>query len=67
MRILVAGAAGFIGSHLCDRLLGEGCEVLGVDNCLTGSPDNLAHLDAEDPIAHPRRRGSSASDRKSVV
>ncbi len=51
MRILVAGAAGFIGSHLCDRLLGEGCEVLGVDNCLTGSPDNLANLDA-----HPRFR-----------
>lgn len=44
MRILVAGAAGFIGSHLCERLLEEGHEVLGVDNYLTGSPANVAHL-----------------------
>jgi dTDP-glucose 4,6-dehydratase len=44
LRILIAGAGGFIGSHLCDRLLEEGHEVLGVDNFLTGSPHNLAHL-----------------------
>lgn len=44
LRILVAGAGGFIGSHLCDRLLAEGHEVLGADNFLTGSPRNLAHL-----------------------
>ena len=45
MRILIAGAAGFIGSHLCDRLLDEGHEIVGLDNLLTGSPSNLAHLE----------------------
>ncbi len=44
MRILVAGAAGFIGSHLCDRLIAEGNRVVGVDNFMTGSRDNVAHL-----------------------
>lgn len=44
LRILIAGAGGFIGSHLCDRLLAEGHEILGVDNFLTGSPRNVAHL-----------------------
>lgn len=43
---LVTGAAGFIGSHLCDRLLAAGHEVLGVDDFSTGSRDNLRHLDA---------------------
>jgi dTDP-glucose 4,6-dehydratase len=44
MRILITGAAGFLGSHLCDRLLQEGHSVIGMDNFITGSPDNLAHL-----------------------
>lgn len=44
MRILITGAAGFLGSHLCDRLLGEGHEIIGMDNFITGSPDNIAHL-----------------------
>jgi dTDP-glucose 4,6-dehydratase len=44
LRYLVAGAAGFIGSHLCDRLLADGHEVVGVDNFITGNPRNLAHL-----------------------
>lgn len=44
MRILITGAAGFLGSHLCERLLKEGHAVVGMDNFITGSPDNLAHL-----------------------
>jgi dTDP-glucose 4,6-dehydratase len=42
MRVLVTGAAGFIGSHLCESLLARHCEVVGVDNFITGSADNLA-------------------------
>ncbi len=44
MRVLITGAAGFIGSHLCERFLKEGHEVIGLDNFLTGTPDNIAHL-----------------------
>jgi dTDP-glucose 4,6-dehydratase len=43
LRIIVSGAAGFVGSHMCDRLLAEGHTVVGVDNLLTGSEQNLAH------------------------
>jgi len=43
MRILVTGGAGFLGSHLCDRLLADGHEVLAVDNLYTGSKVNIAH------------------------
>jgi dTDP-glucose 4,6-dehydratase len=44
MRILVAGGAGFLGSHLCDRLLAEGHQVLALDNLITGSLENIGHL-----------------------
>jgi len=43
-RALVTGGAGFLGSHLCDRLLAEGYSVIAMDNLLTGSTDNIAHL-----------------------
>jgi dTDP-glucose 4,6-dehydratase len=45
MRILVTGGAGFLGSHLCDRLLAEGHEVVAMDNLVTGNLRNLAHLE----------------------
>lgn len=44
MRILITGAAGFLGSHLCERLLHDGHEVVGMDNFITGNARNLAHL-----------------------
>jgi dTDP-glucose 4,6-dehydratase len=44
VRVLITGAAGFLGSHLCDRFLADGHEVVGLDNFITGHPDNLAHL-----------------------
>ncbi|HEX2978665.1 MAG TPA: UDP-glucuronic acid decarboxylase family protein [Anaerolineaceae bacterium] len=47
MRVLITGAAGFLGSHLCDRLIGEGHQVIGMDNFITGNPDNLAHLSGD--------------------
>jgi len=44
MRILITGAAGFLGSHLTDRLLADGHQVIGLDNFITGNPENLEHL-----------------------
>ena len=43
-KVLVTGGAGFLGSHLCDRLLADGCDVLCVDNYFTGSKQNISHL-----------------------
>ena len=51
MRVLITGAAGFLGSHLCDRFIAEGYEVIGMDSLITGTPRNLAHL-----LGHPRFR-----------
>lgn len=51
MRTLITGGAGFIGSHLCERFLAEGHEVLCVDNFITGRPDNIRHL-----LDHPKFR-----------
>ena len=47
-RVVVTGGAGFLGSHLCERLLADGCEVVALDNFLTGTPANVEHL-LEDP------------------
>ena len=49
MRVLITGAAGFLGSHLADRFLADGHSVVGLDNFVTGHPDNIAHL-----IGHER-------------
>jgi UDP-glucuronate decarboxylase len=45
--VLVAGGAGFLGSHLCERLLGRGCRLLCIDNLVTGKLDNIAHLESD--------------------
>jgi len=45
MRIVITGGAGFLGSHLCDRCLQEGHDVVVVDNFITGDPNNISHLD----------------------
>jgi dTDP-glucose 4,6-dehydratase len=54
-RVVVTGGAGFLGSHLCDHLVGRGIEVVALDNLLTGSLDNLAHL-AGNPAFSFRRQ-----------
>jgi dTDP-glucose 4,6-dehydratase len=61
MRALVAGGAGFVGSHLVDLLVGDGHDVVVVDNLLTGSPANLAHLPA-DRVTLVRADAESAAD-----
>ncbi|MEM7223395.1 MAG: GDP-mannose 4,6-dehydratase, partial [Pseudomonadota bacterium] len=48
-RVLVTGGSGFLGSHLCQRLLAEGCEVISVDNYFTGAKANITEL-----LDHPR-------------
>lgn len=47
MRVLITGGAGFIGSHLCDRFLQDGHRVVAIDNLITGTQDNIAHLAGE--------------------
>jgi dTDP-glucose 4,6-dehydratase len=60
VRVLITGAAGFLGSHLCDRFLAEGHEVIGVDNLITGNADNLTHLEREKRFAFVRQDVSRA-------
>ncbi|MCU1602730.1 MAG: UDP-glucuronate decarboxylase [Frankiales bacterium] len=59
MRTVVTGGAGFLGSHLCERLLADGHEVLALDNFLTGTPANVAHLLEHDAF---RRVKADVSD-----
>ncbi len=54
MRILITGAAGFLGSHLCDRLLADDHFVVGMDNFITGNPNNLAHLSGHERFSFIR-------------
>ncbi|NIW44011.1 MAG: NAD-dependent epimerase/dehydratase family protein, partial [Gammaproteobacteria bacterium] len=54
MRVLITGAAGFLGSHLCDLLLADGHQVVGMDNFITGNPQNLAHLSSNEDFAFIR-------------
>ena len=51
MRILISGAGGFLGSHLSDLLLAQGHQVIGVDNFITGRPENIAHLKSNDSFS----------------
>ncbi len=59
-RVVVTGGAGFLGSHLCDALLARGDEVVAVDNLLTGSVANIAHLFGQPgfTFVEPRRQPS---------
>src|SRR6266496_4226624 len=46
-RVVITGGAGFMGSHLCERFLGEGANVVCVDNLITGHRENVAHLEGD--------------------
>lgn len=59
MRVLITGAAGFLGSHLCDKFLAEGHEVVGMDNFITGKRENLAHLAGNQQFSFIRHDVSS--------
>lgn len=54
MRILITGVAGFLGSHLADRLLAEGHQVVGMDNFVSGKPENFAHLSGNESFSFIR-------------
>ena len=62
MRVVVTGAAGFLGSHLTDRLISDGHSVVGVDNVITGNMANLAHLEDNTAFAHLRHDVSTHID-----
>jgi len=62
VRIVVTGGAGFIGSHLCDRLLADGHEVVAVDNLVTGQAENIAHLAGHQRFSHIRHDVSNFID-----
>ena len=55
LRVAIAGAAGFLGSHLCDRFMASGHTVVGLDNFITGHPDNVAHLNGHERFSLVRQ------------
>ncbi len=59
MRVLITGAAGFLGSHLTDRFLRDGHSVVGLDNFITGNPDNIAHLSGHERFEFVRHNIST--------
>ena len=59
MRVLITGAAGFLGSNLVDRFLRDGHQVVGLDNFITGNPDNIAHLTGNDQFEFVRHNIST--------
>ncbi|MGB9345918.1 MAG: NAD-dependent epimerase/dehydratase family protein [Ilumatobacteraceae bacterium] len=70
MRILVTGAAGFIGSHVCERLLSDGHEVIGIDDLSTGTTANLDHLEVRlvtGSILDPDALADAAAGAQSIV
>ena len=66
MRILISGAAGFLGSHLTDLLLSQGHEVVGVDNFITGKAENIAHLEGNPQYTFVRARRHRAAERSTA-
>ena len=59
MRILISGAAGFLGSNLTDLILSQGHEVVGVDNFITGKRENIAHLASNPQLSNSSNTMSS--------
>lgn len=59
MRVLITGGAGFLGSHLCDRFVKDGHEVIAMDNLITGSTDNIAHLAGNERFAFVKHNVSN--------
>ena len=62
MRILITGGAGFLGSHLCERLLGDGHEILCIDSLLTGRRENISALETNPKFAYLHHDVTSEED-----
>ena len=67
MRYVISGAAGFIGSHLCDRLIEAGHEVVGLDNLITGHRENLEHLEGRQGFVFREHDVSEAFDVEGTI
>jgi dTDP-glucose 4,6-dehydratase len=67
VKVLITGAAGFLGSHLCDRFLADGHTVVGLDNYVTGHRENLAHLESEKRFDFIEADISAAAERRGAL